>query len=452
LSDAVRSRGRDSRAGHVKSGGAHADVDLVSSPASQELLAAPDPEPLAHAGLHELPDALVFGFDTDLCLTVAAGRALPRGEAGGFVPGQSVAEALPEPLRHALEPLLRSALTGETRTREIWTAAEHCLSVDVGPLRPDTGADGIVGGVAVVMDTSTRRRAELLAASGPTPGLEDAAERSLVGTGLIDRDGRWLLVNRALCEITGYTEEELIGKRFEGIVHPDDAFADAQLRSRLDAGEIPAYEVEKRYFDASGETVTAVMTISLVRDRDGRPLYHLAQLRDVSERRQLEDQLRRLGDHDPLTGLRNRRLFLHDLHLQVARSQRYGEVAGLMVIELDNIERVGAELGPAAAEETIRAVGRALVRRLRKTDLVGRAGGQEFAVLLPHIDEEGAAVVAEGLSRVIPACGVDVGDTVMHPSASIGFTLVDERTASAQEALSAAAAALRARPLGIRRA
>jgi diguanylate cyclase (GGDEF)-like protein/PAS domain S-box-containing protein len=264
-----------------------------------------------------------------------------------------------------------------------------------------------------------------------------------IGTGLLDREGRWLLVNRSLCEITGYTAEELVGKRFDGIIHPDDAFNDAREREQLKAGEIPAFQVAKRYFDASGETVAAILSMSVVRDSAaGEALYHIAQLQDVSERRQLEDQLRRLADHDELTGLRSRRLFLHDLHLQVARSHRYGEVAGLMVIDVEGLGAINGEHGREAGDEALRGVARALTRRLRQTDLVGRVGGDEFAVLLPHIDEEGAAVVAEGLYRVIPACGVDVGAAVVHPNASIGFTLIDERTPTAQDALTAAARAM----------
>jgi diguanylate cyclase (GGDEF)-like protein len=148
--------------------------------------------------------------------------------------------------------------------------------------------------------------------------------------------------------------------------------------------------------------------------------------------------------------LRNRRLFGHDLKLQVARSRRYGEVAGLMLIDVDAFRSVNDRHGEQAGDEALEAIARALTRRLRETDLVARLGADQFAVLLPHIDEEGLAVVAEGLSRVIAACGVDVGDEFLHPSASIGVAIVDEQVESAEQALLQADRAMRAaRRLGV---
>jgi diguanylate cyclase (GGDEF)-like protein/PAS domain S-box-containing protein len=394
----------------------------------------------AAAALRELPEALILVFDRELRFVLTAGHALERvGDSRAWHEGEPLQGSFPPALWKSLAPLFHSALEGETRSREIWTPEQrHCLMVDVGPLRLDGAGEeraGVAGGVAVVLDITARRHADLLAQRPHGGDFEEVFERAPIGTALLDGDGRWLLVNRALCDITGYTAEELIGKRFDGIVHPADADNDRQQRRRLLVGEIPAYQVEKRYFDAAGETVSAILSVSLVRDHDGQPLHYIAQLQDISERKRLEEHLRHLADHDPLTGLRNRRLFEHDLKLQVARSQRYGEFAGLMVIDLDDFKSVNDRHGHKIGDDVLKAVARALSRRLRETDLVARLGGDEFAILLPHIDADGMAVVAEGLERVIPGCSVDLGDSVLHPSASIGFAMIDERTTGSEQVL-----------------
>jgi diguanylate cyclase (GGDEF)-like protein/PAS domain S-box-containing protein len=409
---------------------------------------ASDGQRAAHseAALRELPEALIVVFDDELRFVLSAGQALARsGHASTtFRAGKPIADAFPPDLWRLMEPLCRSALQGETRSRELWsTDGRHGLIVDIGPLRANgptvsaLASEILAGGVAVVLDVSARRRADQ-AAQHPREHLELVFDQAPIGMGLLDQDGRWVLVNHALCDITGYTSTELIGSRFHDIAHPQDADNDVAQRRQLLSGEIPAYQAEKRYFNAAGESMSALLAISLVRDRDGAPLHFIVQLQDISERKRLEERLRHLADHDPLTGLRNRRLFEADLELQVGRCQRYGESAALLVIDLDGFKQVNDRHGHGVGDEALRALARTLTRRLRTTDLLARLGGDEFAVLLPHIDRPRTERVAADLARVIATCTVDAGDTVLHLSGSVGFTLIDREARDDEQVLAEA--------------
>jgi diguanylate cyclase (GGDEF)-like protein/PAS domain S-box-containing protein len=397
----------------------------------------------AVAALHELPGARMLIFDAELRLILSAGQTLASGIASDPAvcrEGAFLGDAFPQSLWELIAPLRRSAMSDETRSREIWSADDsRSLMVDVGPLRLDatarsSGPPGIAGGVAVILDVTARRGAD--SSARPSAGhFEQVFERAPIGTGLMDLDGRWTLVNRALCEITGYTTEELIGRRFTDITHSEDMSNDAEQRTQLLAGAIPAFQIEKRYFNAGGETLSAILSLSLVRDTDSAPLHYIAQLQDISERKRLEEQLRHLADHDPLTGLRNRRLFEHDLQLQVARSQRYGEQAAVMMVDLDAFKAINDLYGHKVGDDMLKAIATALTRRLRETDLVARLGGDEFAVLLPHADESSTSLVADGLVRVISACSIDLGDTVVHPAGSVGVAMINQKTRSAEQVL-----------------
>ena len=115
-----------------------------------------------------------------------------------------------------------------------------------------------------------------------------AFEHAAIGMALVGLDGRWLKVNRALCDILDYAEGELLGTSFQALTHPDDLAADVALVRRLLAGELRDYQMVKRYLHRDGHAVWAHLNVSLVRDAAGRPLYFVSQVQDVTDRKRAE--------------------------------------------------------------------------------------------------------------------------------------------------------------------
>ena len=129
--------------------------------------------------------------------------------------------------------------------------------------------------------------------------LRDAEERfrlafdeAPIGVALVALDGRWLRVNRALCQIVGYSAEEMLRLGFQDLTHPDDVGADMEAIRRLRAGEIETNQVEKRYVHADGHEVWIQLNVSLARDDRRRPLYFITQIQDITGRRATEEKVR----------------------------------------------------------------------------------------------------------------------------------------------------------------
>jgi diguanylate cyclase (GGDEF)-like protein/PAS domain S-box-containing protein len=105
---------------------------------------------------------------------------------------------------------------------------------------------------------------------------------------MVSLEGQYLQVNCSLCEILGYTEEELQALTWQEITHPDDLAASSAYARRIVEGEFPRYHLEKRFLLADGHTVWTSLSVSLVRDSEGEPLYFVSQIQDVTERKKFE--------------------------------------------------------------------------------------------------------------------------------------------------------------------
>ncbi len=140
-----------------------------------------------------------------------------------------------------------------------------------------------------------RRRAEK-ALKESRQRFERAFTHAPIGMALVAPDGSCLDANLALCELVGYDRDELLLRDFQSITHPDDLEADLHHVRMLLAGEVPAYQLEKRYLRKSGETVWILLSASLVRDLlHGSPLYFVAQIQDITDRKEAERHIRHLN-------------------------------------------------------------------------------------------------------------------------------------------------------------
>jgi PAS domain S-box-containing protein len=149
--------------------------------------------------------------------------------------------------------------------------------------------------VGSMMDITVRKQMET-ALRESEERFRATFEQAAVGIAHIAVDGRWLLVNQKLCEILGYTREELKEKTFQDITHPDDLAADLRYTHQVLANEIPTYSMEKRYLRKDGSQVWINLTMSLVRKPSGDPAYFIAVIEDITPRKQAEDQIRRLNE------------------------------------------------------------------------------------------------------------------------------------------------------------
>ena len=271
----------------------------------------------------------------------------------------------------------------------------------------------------------------------------------LAGSGIahVDLAGRFRRVNRSLCEILGYSENELIGRTVKELSHPEDRDKTDAARSRLHSGEVESARSQKRYLRKDGSTVWVNVSIALMRDVEGKPLYEISVFDDETERKNIEEalqhaneKLEQLALHDPLTGLANRRKFAERFNHEIERAARIPSPLSLLMIDIDHFKAVNDRHGHPAGDACLKELAARLTRSARTVDLVARFGGEEFVVLLPDTSADGSLLAAERMRFEIQAQPFDIEDgaTRLPITVSVGTATVAGVALTSEELLARA--------------
>ncbi|WP_121255611.1 putative bifunctional diguanylate cyclase/phosphodiesterase [Nocardioides ferulae] len=390
-----------------------------------------------------IPETALVTLDEDLQIGLVAGSG---AWAVGLrdAEGQNFSEFASSRNLPIVRRLVSKAIEGDLVGAELTSTANgHDQEVLVSPIvSSDDEESGHREVLLLARDVSReRQRARQVARE------RDRAERffseSPHGIAVLTPDGVVHRANPALCHLAGVSEDVLVGQPLTELVEKG---AGEIVQEHLDRVLSSGNRAQSRWSlrSAAGDPCPVAVSSSLMPadDSEGQAgsgldgdavLMHFV---DMSEQERYENRLTFLANHDPLTGLTNRRRFEEELERHLDRCQRYGARGAVMMLDLDHFKEVNDTLGHPAGDQLIVMLGDLLRRRLRATDLVARLGGDEFAVLLPEADAVGAELTARDLVEAVRE-EVSTLDGAQHRvTASIGVLLLKHSKLTVSDVMS----------------
>ena len=241
-------------------------------------------ERLYRALAGHLPSTAVLMFDREMRYLLAEGPALASiGLDRAGVEGRSVHDlAIP-----SLIPVYERTLAGETTALDAERDGRS-FRVHFSPVRDERGS--VFAGLTVAQDV-TEQRAASEQLRRVEERLRSTFEHAPIGMAITGLDGKWIKVNRALCDIVGYSEAELLARSFREISHPDDLEADTQLVNDLLVGKLARGTSTKRYVRKDGTVRDVRLNVSLLRTAEGAPQHFIAQMEDLTDLKRLEGRI-----------------------------------------------------------------------------------------------------------------------------------------------------------------
>ncbi|MCX7172578.1 MAG: diguanylate cyclase [Proteobacteria bacterium] len=270
---------------------------------------------------------------------------------------------------------------------------------------------------------------------------------SSAGEGIygVDLAGHTTFINPAALGMLGFDREEVLGQDQHRLFHPTHVDGSPNPH-----GDCPIFltladgmrrEVEDHFIRKGGETFPVHLTVTPILE-NGLRVGAAAVFQDITRRKETERELVRLATTDPLTGIANRRRFIEQLEMEHARVRRFGGFAALLMLDLDFFKRVNDTYGHALGDAVLCHFAALAESHLRRVDLFGRLGGEEFGILLPGTDLAGATEFAERFRQHVADNPVPGDKEPVSYTVSIGVTEFDAQDSDPDSVLARADRAL----------
>jgi two-component system, chemotaxis family, CheB/CheR fusion protein len=358
-------------------------------------------------------------IDTKLMVTRFNEKALEFFDIPSDLPANLATLAtrvdMPDLLKHVQKVLKSGGLAQyEFENKQDRRSYLMRLSPYINKLANEKKITGVV--ISIADDTENKEKEEKLRLAA------SVFEHSVEATMITDDSNIIIAVNPAFTRITGYTEEEVIGKT-PNILNSGkqtEDFFQVMWQKILTTGSWKGEIQNKR---KNGEIYTENLSINVMRDSKGKITRHIAVFNDNTEAQKALKVIEHQASYDSLTGLPNRNLIQDRIDQQLLRSRRSGAFFAVMFLDLDDFKSINDSLGHTAGDQLIVKVGERLSGLLRQEDTVGRLGGDEFIILVNNFTNSDDIIgVANKILTEIRK-PINIADHTIHTAVSIGITV-----------------------------
>ncbi len=260
-----------------------------------------------------------------------------------------------------------------------------------------------------------RQREEALATSEKRfRSLFEESKDAIVNT---DTKGNFFMINPAGMKLLGLTDHDLESKNFQDC-YVDPAMARQFSATMLDQGYIRDFGVQ--LYGKGGKVLDCLMTVAAKQSADGAITAYEGIIRDVTPFKRMEEELQRLATIDSLTGINNRRNFLDLAQKEINRSKRYKHPFSLIMLDIDHFKKINDTYGHSVGDQVLIDFCGICLKTIRESDIIGRLGGEEFAVAAAESDTEATVILAERIRKNVASHTATFGNEKVGVTVSLG--------------------------------